>query len=332
MSTAGSPAECHAEGRPMNRSELSGVLTALPTPFTRDGSELNLAALRDLVAIQLASGIGGVVTAGSLGEFTALTQEERFKVLDAVLAEVRGKVPVVAGVSAYTTAETVAYARAAQAAGADAVMVLPLGYWPLDDDEVLRLFSAVSEATDLPIMLYNNPIKTAGVDIRADVMGRIVRETNVRYVKETSGDVRRIQEILLECGDQVGVMTGDDMAPLPALSLGASGWVSGVSNVLPRECAALLEEWHDGNAGAARELHYRLIGFRYAIERLGSPVAVIKAALECQGVTVGPPRPPLGQLSDQHQKQLAEMLAVTARADSQAGEPQGPQQVAMTGV
>jgi len=301
------------EARKQMNSEngFAGVYTALLTPFSEDGSRIEYGVLRSSLDFQISSGIHGIVVAGSIGEFTTLSEEEWRKLVESTIAHVGGRIPVLVGSSAFTTAQTVDRSRFAESAGADGVMVLPLGFWRLTDDEVRAHYAQVSDAVDLPVMIYNNPPKTAGVDIGAGLLRSIAQATKIKYVKETSYDVHRTQEIVTQCGDSVVVFTGDDGAALPAFALGARGWVAGMSNYIPELCVAIFEEFENGNLAAAKDAHYKVVEIRALLESVGSYLGVTRAATRAVGIPVGPSRRPLLPLQPEEDAKLVRVLRKT---------------------
>lgn len=290
------------------RNELEGVYTALLTPFTEDASAINMDVLKATLDFQIASGIHGIVVAGSIGEFTALSEREWRDLVETTIGHVNGRIPVVVGSSAFTTDQAVERSRFAVKAGADGVMVLPLGFWRLTDEEVKAHYVAISDAVDVPIIVYNNPPKTGGVDISAHLFQSIAQSTRIRYIKETSYDVHRTQEIMSACGNDVVVLTGDDGAALPAFALGARGWVAGMSNYIPQLCVAIFEEFEKGNFAAAKEAHYKVVQIRAALESVGSYLGVARTATRIIGMPVGPSRRPLLPLSEEAEKAIAHTL------------------------
>jgi len=216
-----------------------GIIPALTTPFGADGAVDHAALERNATAL-LDAGVHGFVATGTMGEAGSLSAQERRDVIASVVKAAAGRVPVIAGVSSGTPAQTIAYANDAAAAGAVAIMLLPpLGYRG-DERETIAHYRAVADGIDLPIMLYNNP-EASGTDLPAALIARIAAEVDqVVAVKECSGDARRIPAILA-AAPQLEVLVGGDDWALEGFASGATGWVSGVADCVPADCVALYE-------------------------------------------------------------------------------------------
>jgi 4-hydroxy-tetrahydrodipicolinate synthase len=236
---------------------FEGIIPAVTTPFDPDDN-VDVAALERNVAALLDAGVHGLVATGTMGEAGSLGSSERREVVEAVARAVGGRVPVIAGVSAGTPGAAIGLAADAVDAGAVALMFLPpLGYRG-DDDEVVAYYRAVAEASGLPVMAYNNP-EASGVDMAPELLVRLFDEVEgVVAVKECSGDVRRIPE-LLNAAPGLEVLVGGDDWALEGFCAGATGWVSGVADVAPRECVALWEHCRAGELDAARDVYRRLL-------------------------------------------------------------------------
>ena len=288
-----------------------GVIPAVTTPFTATG-EVDHAALADSVEWLLDAGVHGFVAAGTMGEAGSLTGDERGAVVRTVVGAAAGRVPVLAGISSGTAAQSAAYARDAQAAGVDGLMCLPpLGYRG-DAAEITAYFADVAAATELPIMLYNNP-EASGVDLPpqliADVAGAVER---VVAVKECSGDVRRIPHLIELTGGELEILVGGDDWPLEGLAAGATGWISGVAVVAPRECVELSELCRPGGTGdfeAARALYARLLPLA-RFDMTPKLVQYFKAAQDAIGRPGGPTRAARRPLTAEERAALDAALAV----------------------
>jgi 4-hydroxy-tetrahydrodipicolinate synthase len=232
-----------------------GIIPAVTTPFDANGA-VDTAGLAANVRFLLDAGVHGIVGTGTMGEAGSLSAAERRLVLETVVEAVDGAVPVIAGISAGTADAAVAFAR--DAAGVDAVMCLPpLGY-RADLPELIAFYAAVAEGAGLPLMLYNNP-EASGVDLRAEQIVAIAeRVPGVVAVKECSGDVRRIPA-LLAAAPQLEILVGGDDWALEGFAAGATGWVTGVADIAPRECVALYEHVAAGELEPARESYRRLL-------------------------------------------------------------------------
>jgi len=284
-----------------------GIIPAVTTPFDADGA-VDTAGLARNVRFVLDAGVHGIVGTGTMGEAGSLDAAERRLVLETVAEAVDGAVPVVAGVSAGTAAAAVAHARDAAAAGAGAIMCLPpLGY-RADLAELIAFYGAVAEGADLPVMLYNNP-EASGVDLRAEQIVAIADEVEaIVAVKECSGDVRRIPA-LLAAAPQLEILVGGDDWALEGFAAGATGWVTGVADVAPRECVALYEHVTAGELEPAREIYQRLLPLA-RFDMTPKLVQYFKAAQDEAGLAGGPCRAPRLPLTAGEREELQTALAV----------------------
>lgn len=234
-------------------SDWRGVFPAITTPF-HDDLSLDEPALRAHVAWLVDSGVDGIIPLGSLGEGATLAFDEKVRVLEACRAAIGGRAPLVAGISALSTAEAVALARAARRAGCDGLMVLPPYVYAGDWREMKAHVEAVLEATPLPCMLYNNPI-AYGTDFRPEHIEELSGHENLHAVKESSGDIRRITAIRALMGDRLAVFVGLDDLVVEGVAAGAVGWVAGLVNALAEESVRLYELASSGRADEARALY-----------------------------------------------------------------------------
>src|SRR5215213_267152 len=232
---------------------FSGIIPAVTTPFD-SGGEVDVGALESNLATLLDAGVHGIVATGTMGEAGSLSGAERRTVVEAVVRAVERRVPVIAGVSAGTPAAAIALAADAADAGASALMMLPpLGYRG-DAREIEAHYRAVAEAAGLPLMAYNNP-EASGTDMPLELIVRLYEEIDaVVAVKECSGDARRIAA-LLNAAPGLEVLVGGDDWALEGFSAGATGWVTGVGDVLPRDCVELYEACRAGDLETARAIY-----------------------------------------------------------------------------
>jgi 4-hydroxy-tetrahydrodipicolinate synthase len=272
---------------------FEGVAPALLTPFDERGA-VDAAALARHAEWLLENGATGLVGTGTMGEAQSLSAAERRLVIETLVEAAAGRVTVTAGVSSETPAGSIGYAADAAAAGAGALMLLPpLGYQG-DAREVEAFYGAVADATSLPIMAYNNP-KSSGTDMGPELIARLAELEGVVAVKECSGDARRIAEIL-NATEGFDVLVGGDDWALEGFCAGATGWISGVANVAPRECAELYRLCSEGRLDEARELHARLLPLG-RLDMRPKLVQYFKAAMDLAGREGGPCRPPRLELT-----------------------------------
>lgn len=237
----------------MTAAQWQGVFPAITTPFLPDGT-VDHGFLAAHARRFLASGCRGVVALGSLGEGATLTFDEKVEVLRTLVASVGDRIPVVAGISALSTAEAVSLARAAAGAGCHGLMVLPpyvyVGDWP----EMRAHVSAIITATPLSCMLYNNPI-AYGTDFVPEHVRQLCEHANLHAIKDSSGDVRRITALRALLGDRLALFVGLDDAVVEGVMAGARGWVAGLVNALPDESVLLFEHAAAGRVAEARALY-----------------------------------------------------------------------------
>ncbi len=211
----------------------TGVFPAATTQFHPDQS-LNIPATLKHVDAMIAAGIHGLIMLGTVGENCSLEYHEKLDVLKSTVRHVGGRIPVLSGVAEYTTSMACRYAADAQKAGCDGLMVLPAMVYKGDTRETVTHFRAVARASDLPIMIYNNPV-SYGVDIKPQTFAELADEPHFVAIKESSEDVRRITDLYNTCGNRYILFSGVDDLVLESLMLGAVGWVSGLVNAFPAE-------------------------------------------------------------------------------------------------
>lgn len=290
-----------------------GIIPAVITPFTAEDA-VDVAGLQANAAHVLEHGARGLVAAGTMGEAGGLTTDERRTVIEAVVAQAAGSVPVLAGVSAGSTGGAVAYAELAREAGVSGVMCLPPLNYAGRVDEYVAFFAAVAAAAQVPVMLYNNPV-ASGIDLTPEVIGVIAAEVpEVVAVKECSGDARRIAELVNDT--ELEILVGGDDWALEGFAAGAVGWVSGVANVAPAECVRLQELVEAGTLAEARAVYARLLPLA-RLDMTAKLVQYFKGALDATGMAGGavrPPRLPLDAAEQEILRLAVDALGVPAAA------------------
>lgn len=282
-----------------------GTYTVLITPFTADGSAVDLAALRRLVEYQITEGVRGLIPLGSTGEFLSVSREERAAIVDCVVQAAAGRVPVLVGTGAEDTREAVALSKEAEAQGADGVMVIPPFYSVPTEQELQHHYDAIARAIGIPIMVYNNPA-TANVDLTPPILAELSRIPNCRYVKESTLEVTRVRDIIALCGDRMEVFAG--VLGYESAWLGAIGWVAVCSNVAPRLSSEMFDAAaFEADRDKALALYRRLAPL---LPWVGGPryVSGTKAAFRLIGMDMGAPRPPRLPLPTQDLPALAQVL------------------------
>ncbi|OGP35188.1 MAG: 4-hydroxy-tetrahydrodipicolinate synthase [Deltaproteobacteria bacterium GWC2_65_14] len=284
---------------------FQGAIVATVTPF-RNG-KVDRAALRKLVRFQIESGTDGIVPCGTTGESATLSFEEHERVIDTVIDAAGGKVPVIAGTGSNNTREAILLTRYARKAGASGALVITPYYNKPTQEGLYRHFRAVAESADIPIILYNVPGRT-GVNMTAATVARLAEIPNIVGVKEASGNLNQICDILRETPKKFCVLSGDDFLYFPMLALGAKGVISVTSNVAPRAMADLYDAYVIGEISRAREIHYRLWPLFNACFIETNPIPA-KTALAMMGRIREEFRLPLCPMSDANRKVLAKVLS-----------------------
>jgi 4-hydroxy-tetrahydrodipicolinate synthase len=286
-----------------------GVLPALITPFTEDGSAIDNGALAAIVDRLIGAGVAGLVPGGSTGEFTTLSNTERRQLVEVTVEAAAGRVPVVPGTSALSTRETVELSLHAERAGAAAVMIVPPFYDALSWRELLAHYTAVADAIDIPIMYYNLP-SASGVKLTAAQ----VRELPVTCLKDTGGDAVAATEMIQTDGPTL--LGGWDTLTFAALAAGVRAVVWGTASIVPEQCVELHRLLIDDiDLPAARERWARLWPLCQFLESQSYPAAV-KTACRLVGDTTGPVRAPLLPLDDETTSELAALLEHATLAEA----------------
>lgn len=273
-----------------------GTATALVTPFKKDGS-VDEVALRELVQFQLKGKVEALVPVGSTGEGATLSEAEQAHVIETVVDEVNGRVPVIGGASSNATSKAIALAKQVKNCGADAVLSVAPFYNKPTQEGIYRHFAAIADAIELPLVIYNVPGRTAS-NIETKTALRLAEEVEfVVGVKEASANIGQIMEILHHRPAGFGVWSGDDNLTLPLIALGADGVISVLSNEVPKMFSDLVRFALKGKFEKARELHYRLLHLMNVNFIESNPIPV-KAALTMMGLLEENLRLPLVPLTD----------------------------------
>jgi 4-hydroxy-tetrahydrodipicolinate synthase len=236
--------------------KFTGTFTAIVTPFR--GGEIDEAALRTLIQLQIKGGVDGIVPVGTTGESPTLDYEEHIQVIECAVEFAAGKTKVLAGTGANSTSEAIYLTKAAEEAGADGSLQVAPYYNKPTQEGLYQHFCAVAKATQLPIILYSIPGR-CGVEIGVNTVARLARECkNIVGIKEAGGTPERVSQLRAALGPQFTILSGDDSLTLPFMSVGAQGVVSVASNVVPREIAAMVKAFAEGRIAAAQKIHHRL--------------------------------------------------------------------------
>jgi len=288
------------------RTPFTGCGTALVTPFKSSGA-VDEAAVRRLAKRQVEAGVHFLVPCGTTGEAPTLSAAERTRVVEIVVDEARGRVPVLAGAGGYDTREVGEAARAMQAAGASGLLSVTPYYNKPTPEGLYRHYQAIAEATPLPIVVYNVPGRT-GCNVDPATLTRLATIPHVVGVKEASGNMTQICEALRAVPPEFIVLSGDDALTLPAMAVGARGVVSVASNELPAEMAQLVEAAEANDFAFARELHSRLLPLMLANFAESNPIPV-KALMTQMGLIEESYRLPMVPPRAETREKLVRVLA-----------------------
>ncbi|ORV15359.1 dihydrodipicolinate synthase family protein [Mycobacterium celatum] len=287
---------------------IHGIIAYPITPFDSDSGGIDTGALSALVDRLVSSGVHAIAPLGSTGELAYLDEPEFDTVVDTTIAAVDGRVPVVVGVSDLTTAKTIRRAQYAEKAGADAVMILPVSYWKLTEREIVAHYTSIGESIGIPIMAYNNPA-TSGIDMSPELLVAMFETIdNLTMVKESTGDLSRMQRIDKLSGGQLPFYNGSNPLVLDALRAGASGWCTAAPCLRPQPCIDLYDAVRAGDLDKAQKIYDELKPLLEFIVA-GGLATTVKAGLELLGAGVGDPRRPLLPLDDAGRARLRELLA-----------------------
>jgi 4-hydroxy-tetrahydrodipicolinate synthase len=275
--------------------KIEGVHTALVTPFQADGS-VDEKALRAFVEFQISEGISGLVPMGTTGESPTVTHEENLKVIEIVVDQTNGRVPVIAGTGSNSTSEAITMTGRAKELGADGTLQVAPYYNKPSQEGLYRHYMAIADATDLPLIVYNIPGRT-GKNIENETMLRLAKHPNIRAVKEASGDLGQIMDLILRKPDDFLVLSGDDNIAVPITLLGGSGLISVASNMIPRRMVAMIDLALTGDLERAREEHYRLLPFFRALFIDTNPIPV-KYGVSLMGMSKEVFRLPMCSMDD----------------------------------
>ncbi len=286
---------------------FQGTATALVTPFKKDGS-VDEPALRELVEFQIKAGIEALVPVGSTGEGATLSESEQAFVIETVVDQANGRVPIIGGASSNSTSRAVALAKQVKECRADAILTVAPFYNKPTQEGIYQHCCAIAEAVEMPVIIYNVPGRTAS-NIDAATALRLAHDVSfIAGVKEASGNLAQIMQIIAGRPDGFGVWSGDDNVTLPLVAAGADGIISVVANEVPGDFSSMVRHALKGKMAKARELHYRLLPLMNINFIESNPIPV-KAALSMMGMIEDQLRLPLVPLSEGAREKLTKVLA-----------------------
>ncbi|MGG1922609.1 dihydrodipicolinate synthase family protein [Chryseobacterium sp.] len=289
----------------MKNVPFKGIIAYPITPFDPN-EKVDIPLFKHLVERLITSGSHGIAPLGSTGVMPYLSDEEKEEVTEATLQQVKGRIPTLVGVSNLTTEKTIHHAQFAEKAGADAVMIIPMSYWKLTDDEIVTHYDAVARKISIPIMAYNNPA-TSGVDMSPALLKRLLEIPNVTMIKESTGDVQRMHYLRRELGEDVAFYNGSNPLALAAFSAGARGWCTAAPNLIPELNISLYHAVEEGDLEKAKTIFYQQFDLLKFIVNKGLPRAV-KSGLNILGEDGGNLRSPLKPLHEKETEELKNIM------------------------
>jgi len=284
---------------------FKGSIVAIVTPF-KDG-KVDEEKLKELIEFQIKNGTSGIVPCGTTGESATLSFEEHEHVIEITIKQVRGRIPVIAGTGSNSTEEAIMLTKHAEKAGADASLQVSPYYNRPTQKGLYEHFKAVADSVKIPILLYNIASRT-GVNIEPETMAKLAQDCkNIVGVKEASGNLEQMSRIKKLCGSNFVLISGDDSLTLPILSIGGTGVISVVANIVPKDVASLVSEFEKGNIKKAQEIHYKLLPLVKAMFIETNPIPV-KTALGLLGMCKPDLRLPLCAMSAENLEKLKKAL------------------------
>ena len=269
-----------------------GIYVAMLTPFADDGS-INEEELRRIVEFLIQSGVHGLFPISSVGEYIHMSREEKIRMMEITVDQNQGRVRITPGVGSSHPAESVLLAQKAKEIGADGVVVAPPYFFQLSQDNIERYFETISDAVDLPIILYNIPLFTQPISF--DVVNRLSRRKNIVGMKESSGsmvDFLHFIDGVRTIGEDINILTGREETMFPCLMMGGKGSMTGTAGILPEIMIGIYEAWLKEDCRKAKELQFSILPVVRAMFSIPFPLG-FKVALETRGFNLGPPKQPL---------------------------------------
>lgn len=286
-------------------SHFGKVSTAMVTPFDKNDN-IDFQKTTTLIDYLINHGTDSLVIAGTTGESPTLSNEEKVALIKHTVKEVNGRVPVIAGTGSNNTAASIKLTKQAEEAGVDAIMLVVPYYNKPSQEGLYQHFKAIIETTTLPVMLYNIPGRSV-VNMSVDTIVRLSELPNVVAVKEASGDLDAMAEIISKTKDDFALYSGDDGLTLPALAIGAAGVVSVASHIIGDEMQAMIKSFQSGEIAAAAEQHRKLLPIMKQLFTAPNP-SPIKTALQVKGLDVGSVRLPLLPLTSTERSELTNVI------------------------
>ena len=289
----------------MKNTIFTGAAIAIITPMNADGS-INYDELGRLLDDQIANSTDAIVICGTTGEASTMTDDEHLDCIKFAVKQAAGRVPVIAGTGSNDTLYAVELSKEAEAAGADALLLVTPYYNKTTQRGLIAHFTAVADAVNIPIILYNIPGRT-GMGIEVATMKELAKHRNIAAIKEASGNISYAAKLIAECGNDVDVYSGNDDMIVPLMSLGAKGVISVLSHVMPKQTHDMVQFCLDNNYAEATKLQIELLDLINDLFIEVNPIPV-KEAMNMMGWNAGPCRLPLYEMSDEHKAKLLASL------------------------
>jgi len=287
-------------------SKFRGAFVAIVTPFQK--GKVDEKGLIDLIEFQIKNGTHGIVPCGTTGESATMTHAEHHRVVELTIKTVNGRCPILAGTGSNSTDESIELTKHAKKAGADGALMITPYYNRPSQEGLYQHFKAVAEAVDIPIILYNVPSRT-GVNMLPETVARCAQIKNIVGIKEATGNLTQISEVIRLCPKDFIVLSGDDFTSMATVAIGGAGVISVTSNVAPKDMADMMDAALKNDMAKARALHYKLFPLMQAMFFDTNPVPA-KTALAMMGkIKSAAPRLPLCLMSEANQVKLKTVLA-----------------------
>ena len=290
----------------MKNTIFTGTGTAIITPFNADGS-INYDELGRIIDDQIANSIDAIIICGTTGESATMTDEEHIECIRYAVKHINGRIPVIAGAGSNDTRYAVELSKKAEEAGADALLLITPYYNKTTQNGLIAHFTAVADAVNTPIILYNVPSRT-GMCIDVSTIKTLSKHKNIVAVKEASGNFAYLSKIMAECGDDIDVYSGNDDMVVPLMSLGGKGVISVASHIIPKQMHDMTQYCLDNNFAEAMKIQIEYLDICNDLFMEVSPIP-IKEAMNMLGWNAGPCRLPLVEMTDEHKAKLRATLA-----------------------
>ncbi len=284
---------------------FQGAMVAIVTPFK--AGQVDEETFRQLIEFQIANGTHGIVPCGTTGESATLSFKEHERVIEITVEQVNKRVPVIAGTGSNNTEEAIRLTKHAKTAGADGALLISPYYNKPTQEGLYRHFEKVAKSVDIPLVIYNIPGRTA-VNIDPDTFARLAKIDTIVAVKEASGSMTQITDIIAKCNKDLVVLSGEDSLTFPLLCVGGKGVISVVSNVAPRDMADLCDLFFEGKFEDARKLYYRLLPLCHALFYETNPVPAKTALAMMKKIENDEVRLPLAPMSETNRERLRRVL------------------------